>query len=244
MQHSPQTRATHVDAENAEVDADLASELIAAGATTQPVETVVAVLAAPGGGASINAAAKASGLTTGLQSRSWGLPQSTGGRAVGGRPTGHATTKPWRAVVRPEGLLAYINIYGDALRPPAHEFVIDGGGPGDYNVHRECDSYAPGHQIHWIHFNHSMREPSVVIPVAASVDDDGLVHIEGDDLSLVRWNHRPALVRAALERFGGRADWKPRWYLLAVPTAAFMGSARSVFSLAALNKRTPCPPGA
>jgi hypothetical protein len=96
-----------------------------------------------------------------------------------------------------------------------------------------CSSYGPGHQIHWIHFNHSMREPSVVIPVTASVDDDGLVHIEGDDLSLVRWNHRPALVRAALERFGGRADWKPRWYLLAVPTEAFMGSARSVFSLAA-----------
>ena len=91
---------------------------------------------------------------------------------------------------------------------------------------RQCASYAPGHLIHWIHFNHSMREPSVVIPVTASVDDDGLVHIEGDDLSLVRWNHRPALLRAALERFGGRADWKPRWYLLAVPTEAFMGSAR------------------
>ena len=105
---------------------------------------------------------------------------------------------------------------------------------------RQCDSYAPGHQIHWIHFNHSMREPSVVIPVTAVVDDEGLVHIEGDDLSLVRWNHRPALLRAALQRFGGRADWKPRWYILAVPTDAFMGSASSVFSLAALDKRREC----
>ena len=78
---------------------------------------------------------------------------------------------------------------------------------------------------------------TVIIPVTASVDDDGLVHNEGDDLSLVRWNHRPALVRAALQRFGGRADWKPRWYLLAVPTEAFMGSARSVFNLAALDER-------
>jgi hypothetical protein len=104
----------------------------------------------------------------------------------------------------------------------------------------QCDSYAPGHQIYWIHFNHSMREPSVVIPVTAVVDDDGLVHIEGDDLSLVRWNHRPALVRAALERFGGRADWKPHWYLLAVPTEAFMGSAGSVFSLAALDEQRDC----
>jgi len=42
---------------------------------------------------------------------------------------------------------------------------------------RQCASYRPGHLIHWIHFNHSMREPSVVIPVTAVVDDDGLVHI-------------------------------------------------------------------
>ena len=105
---------------------------------------------------------------------------------------------------------------------------------------KQCASYAPGHLIHWIHFNHSMREPSVVIPVTAAVDDDGLVHIEGDDLSLVRWNHRPALLRAALQRFGGMADWNPRWYLLAVPTEAFIGSARSVFSLAALDKRREC----
>jgi hypothetical protein len=91
---------------------------------------------------------------------------------------------------------------------------------------KQCASYGPGHQIHWIHFNHSMREPSVVIPVTAVVDDDGLVRMEGDDLCLVCWNHRPALLHAALQRFGGMADWKPRWHLLAVPTEAFMGSVR------------------
>jgi hypothetical protein len=37
----------------------------------------------------------------------------------------------------------------------------------------------PGHLIHWIHFNHSMREPSAVKPVTAAVDDNGLVHILG-----------------------------------------------------------------
>jgi hypothetical protein len=68
-----------------------------------------------------------------------------------------------------------------------------------------------------IHFNHSMRGPAVVIPVTAVVGDDGLVPIEGDDLFLVRWNHRPTLLRAALQRLGARADWKPRWYRLAVP---------------------------
>ena len=55
MQDSAQTEAT-------QVDTDLASELIASGVTTQPVETVVAVLAARRDGASINAAAKASGI--------------------------------------------------------------------------------------------------------------------------------------------------------------------------------------
>jgi hypothetical protein len=48
--------------ELAQVDADLASEVIASGVTTQPVETVIAVLAARRDGASINAAAGATGI--------------------------------------------------------------------------------------------------------------------------------------------------------------------------------------
>ncbi len=55
VQDSAQTEAT-------QVDADLASHLIASGVTTQPVETVIAVLAARRGGVSINAAANASGI--------------------------------------------------------------------------------------------------------------------------------------------------------------------------------------
>ena len=43
-------------------DADLASELIASGVTTQPEETVIAVPSAHRDGPSINAAAKASGI--------------------------------------------------------------------------------------------------------------------------------------------------------------------------------------
>jgi Protein of unknown function (DUF2637) len=62
VQASAQTHAAPVDAEIAQVDADFASELIATDATTQPVETVIAVLRASRGGASINAAAKASGI--------------------------------------------------------------------------------------------------------------------------------------------------------------------------------------
>jgi hypothetical protein len=85
-----------------------------------------------------------------------------------------------------------------------------------------------------------MREPSAVIPVTAVVDDDGVVHVEGDDLSLVMWNHSPALLQAMLQRFDGMAVWKPRWHLLAVPTEAFIGSASSVFNMAALDNRTAC----
>jgi hypothetical protein len=51
-----------LQAETVPVDADLAAALIATGTTTQPVETVIAVLAATRGGMSINAAAKASGI--------------------------------------------------------------------------------------------------------------------------------------------------------------------------------------
>jgi response regulator of citrate/malate metabolism len=62
VQPSAQIEATQVDAGIAQADADLASELIASGVTTQPVETVVAVLKAHRSGASINATATASGI--------------------------------------------------------------------------------------------------------------------------------------------------------------------------------------
>ncbi len=49
-------------AETGQEDADLASELISSRVTTQPTETVIAVLSASRDGASINAAAIASGI--------------------------------------------------------------------------------------------------------------------------------------------------------------------------------------
>src|SRR5271165_4842644 len=62
VQASAQTAGARGDAEIAQVDTDLASELIASGVTTQPVVTVIAVLTASRAGASINASAKASGI--------------------------------------------------------------------------------------------------------------------------------------------------------------------------------------
>jgi hypothetical protein len=103
-----------------------------------------------------------------------------------------------------------------------------------------CDSYAPGHLIHWIQFKLSMRDCSVVIPVTAAVADNGLVYIEGDDVTVLGWNHRPAVLSDALHRFNGMAVWKPEFHLLAVPTEAFVGGARSVFNIARLDQRREC----
>jgi Protein of unknown function (DUF2637) len=52
--------SAHTDA--TQIDTELALKLLAAGATTQSVETVTAVLSATRGGASINAAAKTAGI--------------------------------------------------------------------------------------------------------------------------------------------------------------------------------------
>jgi Protein of unknown function (DUF2637) len=62
VQGSAQTEGARGDAEVAQADADLASELIASGVTTQPAATVIAVLEAHRDGASINATAKVSGI--------------------------------------------------------------------------------------------------------------------------------------------------------------------------------------
>lgn len=61
-QESAPNTGARGDTEIAQFDADLASELIASGVTTQPAETVITVLEAHRNGASINAAAKASGI--------------------------------------------------------------------------------------------------------------------------------------------------------------------------------------
>ena len=68
--HLVDSRAAQTEA--TQDDADLASQLIASGVTTQPVETVIEVLAASRDGASINAVAKASGI---MRSGSWRLLQ-------------------------------------------------------------------------------------------------------------------------------------------------------------------------
>jgi hypothetical protein len=60
--HSAQELHAAAPADQTSADADLAAGLVASRVTTQPVETVVAVLTARRAGASINAAAKVAGI--------------------------------------------------------------------------------------------------------------------------------------------------------------------------------------
>jgi uncharacterized protein DUF2637 len=62
VQLDPAKTAHPAQAEVAQADANLASDLIASGVTTQSIETVMAVLSAHRDGASINATAKVSGI--------------------------------------------------------------------------------------------------------------------------------------------------------------------------------------
>jgi hypothetical protein len=58
------------------------------------------------------------------------------------------------------------------------------------------------------------------------------LHIEGDDVSLVWWNHRPELLRDALHRFSGVTVSNPRGHISAVPTESSFAGARTPLRIA------------
>src|SRR5271166_2301830 len=79
-----------------------------------------------------------------------------------------------------------------------------------------------------------------MIDVSIVVHLDGRIDLEGDELKLAMWNHDPDRLRDAVNYAGrGRAVWKPRFHVLAVP-----GPSGYLFNLAALDQRTPCHTGA
>ena len=94
--------------------------------------------------------------------------------------------------------------------------------------------------MHWIHHKKSILEPQIGLPVQVVADDGGLFTLQGPDLLLQRWNHRPALVRAALQRSKGSAVWIPDWRLLVVSTGDRINGASNVFHLGPLDARTAC----
>jgi hypothetical protein len=107
-------------------------------------------------------------------------------------------------------------------------------------INRSCGSYGPGHQMHWIQAKKPWEGEQPMIDVSIVVHHDGRVDIEGDELTLTMWNHDAERLRDAVDYRGrGRAAWKPRLHVLAVP-----GPSGYLFNLAALDERTPCHPGA
>jgi hypothetical protein len=102
-------------------------------------------------------------------------------------------------------------------------------------VDRTCGTYAPGHQPHFIQVKKSWTEGPQITLSQVTVHDDGLVDLEGADGGLTVWNHHPERLRAVLEHQDQRAVWKPRFGVLSVP-----GPFGYVFSMAPLDKRTPC----
>jgi hypothetical protein len=107
-------------------------------------------------------------------------------------------------------------------------------------INRSCGSYGPGHQMHWIQAKKSWEGEQPMIDVSIVVHHDGRVDLEGDELTLTMWNHDPDRLRDVVDYAGrGRAVWKPRFHVLALP-----GPSGYLFNLAALDQRTPCHPGA
>jgi hypothetical protein len=94
--------------------------------------------------------------------------------------------------------------------------------------------------VHWIHHKKSILEPGIAIPVQVIADDGGLFTLQDPDLLLQGWNHRPALVRNALQRSRGSAVWIPRWRLLVVSTGDRINGAGNVFHLGPLDAITAC----
>lgn len=85
----------------------------------------------------------------------------------------------------------------------------------------DCDRYAAGHQVHWIHAKKCRQEPGQAVEIlltAGDVRDDGWVELRAAfDYagSLPRvWTHAPDGLREALAGHRGRVYWLDRWHAL------------------------------
>ncbi|MFE0174590.1 hypothetical protein ACFWZ2_19915 [Streptomyces sp. NPDC059002] len=87
--------------------------------------------------------------------------------------------------------------------------------------HGTCDTYTPGHQVHWIQARNSAAHPGTLVDVLLSshdVSDDGLItlHVLGPTRGVpaALWTHDPERLRGLLRAHRGLAQWQPRWNLL------------------------------
>ena len=104
-------------------------------------------------------------------------------------------------------------------------------------IDRTCGSYSPGHQMHWIQAKKSWEDGQPTIDVSVVVHNDGRIDLEGDELQVTMWNHDPERLRDVVECRGcGRAVWKPRFHVLAVP-----GPSGCLLSLGILGRTNTVP---
>ncbi|MEV5976408.1 hypothetical protein [Streptomyces sp. NPDC052114] len=89
------------------------------------------------------------------------------------------------------------------------------------HAHDTCDTYEPGHRVHWIQARKSAADPGTVTDVLLSshdVADDGRItlHVLGPTRGVpaALWTHDPERLRRLLREHRGLAQWQPRWNLL------------------------------
>ncbi|MGV0838463.1 hypothetical protein [Mycolicibacterium thermoresistibile] len=101
---------------------------------------------------------------------------------------------------------------------------------------RSCGSYGAGHLVHWVQAKKARELDEYVRVKVIAVHDDGHIDIEGDDLNLTMWHHNAKALGSAM-RFGGRAEWYPKFRLLYVISVG-------MFHLGYPDRVQPCVPPA
>jgi len=64
---------------------------------------------------------------------------------------------------------------------------------------KHCGAYTPGHEVHFIQARRSAESGGGDPTMVTRVDDDGTVTFAD---GTTKWNHDPARLRAALDRYG------------------------------------------
>ena len=66
-----------------------------------------------------------------------------------------------------------------------------------------CDQYTPGHDVHYIQYRLSRREPPISETVIEAIADDGTItFVDGSTL----WNHDPVRLRAIVEAHSAHVE--------------------------------------
>lgn len=98
----------------------------------------------------------------------------------------------------------------------------------------QCVSYHPGHRVHWTQVRKTHDEGQGMARVSATVRDDDSIRLRGQGLDESMWTHYLDGLRRYSRDVLARVIWLPRLHILFVNGA--------MFSLAALDARTPCIP--